>query len=101
MKVRLFSDNELPELGAIDLDFFGRPALALREDGELRVYANVCMHLGGPLSYADGKLTCAWHGACFNALTGKTSCGPARDDARLLRLPVMVEAGEAFYVYGE
>jgi hypothetical protein len=35
------------------------------------------------------------------AATGKATRGPAAPDSRLIRLPVRVEGGEVFYVYGE
>jgi len=85
------------------VDFFGRPVLVLRTGGRVRAYVNVCTHLGGPLALAaDGeRFECQWHGACFDARTGTATGGPARPGARLIRLPITVEAGQVTYVYGE
>ncbi|KAG8790155.1 hypothetical protein FRC17_009002, partial [Serendipita sp. 399] len=40
-----------------------------------------CTHYGAPLAKgvlsADGRITCPWHGACFNACTGDIEDAPA------------------------
>ena len=103
MRVPLIAESEVPEGGAARADFFGRSVLAVRHGGVVRAYVDVCPHLGGPLELAaDGRsFKCQWHGACFDARTGRTTCGPARPDARLIRLPTRVEDGQVTYVYGE
>jgi apoptosis-inducing factor 3 len=103
MRVPLIEDAQVQEGAVIEVDFFGRPALLVRSQGEVRAYMNVCMHLGGPLRLTEDSATfeCQWHQACFDARTGKAVKGPARPDARLLRLPVKVENGWVTYVYGE
>jgi nitrite reductase/ring-hydroxylating ferredoxin subunit len=103
VKVPLIDDATVAEGASAEVDFFGRPVVVVRKDGLTRAYANVCPHLGGPLKLsADGEtFVCQWHGACFDARTGKTLCGPARPDARLMRLPTKVENGALTYAYGE
>ena len=103
MRVPLISEAAVREGVATRVDFFGRSVLAVRRDGVVRAYVDVCPHLGGPLELAaDGStLACQWHGACFDARTGRTTRGPARPDARLIRLPTKVEDGQVTYVYGE
>ena len=103
MRVPLIEQARIEEGHAREVDFFGRPALVARTDGALRAYLNVCAHLGGPLELsADGAhFECQWHGACFDARTGRATGGPARPDARLIRLPIRVEDGQVTYVYGE
>ena len=49
MKVPLCPVNEIPEEGAMAVDFFGRSVLVYKVDGRPRAIANVCLHLGGPL----------------------------------------------------
>ena len=57
-------------------------AFALRHDEGLAVYANLCPHFGSPLTesgspaYPIGNVTCAVHGAIFDAKTGLCSSGP-------------------------
>jgi len=103
MKVALLDEANVREGEATEADFFGRSVLLLRVDGQVRAFANVCMHLGGPLEIcADGQsLKCQWHQATFDVRTGKPASGPARADTRLMRLPIKVEDGQVFYVYGE
>jgi nitrite reductase/ring-hydroxylating ferredoxin subunit len=101
MKVALAHETEVQDGTLTEIDFFGRPAVLLRDEGRIAAYLNVCAHLGGPLQLDGSSLQCEWHGACFDARSGKTVRGPARPDARLIRLPVKVEDGRVFYVYGE
>ena len=101
MKVKLADQTRIQEGALTEVDFFGRPAVLFQQDGRVTGYLNVCMHLGGPLELDGETLRCQWHGACFAARTGKATCGPARLDTRLIRLPIKVEDGEVFYVYGE
>lgn len=101
MKVFLAQDSDVREGEAREVEFFGRPVIITKHDGRIKVYANVCTHLGGPLSLDGDVLRCAWHGACFEARTGKAVTGPAPLDSRLMRLPFRLEEGKIFYVYDE
>jgi nitrite reductase/ring-hydroxylating ferredoxin subunit/uncharacterized membrane protein len=56
------------------------PVVAIRIDGTVRVLANRCSHMSGPLSdgeLADGCLTCPWHGSVFRVADGTVVRGPA------------------------
>ena len=103
MRVPLIDAAALVDGHVSEVDFFGRSVLVLRTDERVRAYVNVCMHLGGPLELsADGAtFQCQWHGACFDARTGKATRAPARPDTRLIRLPVKIDDGRVTYVYGE
>ena len=103
MKVPLADEAQVREGDLTEVDFFGRPVILLRTDGQLRAYLNVCTHLGGPLALAaDGAtLECRWHRACFEARTGQATKGPAPPASRLIRLPIRSEEGRIVYVYGE
>jgi len=46
----------------------------------------------------DGRITCPWHGACFNTSTGDIENAPALDPIE--SFPVSVKNGEA-YIIGE
>ena len=72
------------------------------DDGGLRVLADRCSHMSGPLSQgviADGCVTCPWHGSVFRLSDGWNVRGPAtapqpvfetkvdQDGSVLVRLP--------------
>lgn len=51
-----------------------------------------CPHYGAPLStghYANGRVRCPWHGACFSTTTGDIEDFPAK--GKLACYPVSVE----------
>ncbi len=93
--------DAIPAEGAATVEFFGRDVLVYRVDGVPKAVMNVCMHLGGPLQLEGDCLSCAWHGASFNARDGRRVKGPARAEARLMFLPTRIEDGQLLYVYGE
>ncbi len=101
MKVLLAEESDVREGEATEIEFFGRSVLLTRQEGRVKVYANVCTHMGGPLSLDGEVFRCAWHGACFESRTGKAVTGPAPLDSTLMRLPFRLEEGSIFYVYGE
>jgi len=56
------------------------PVVAVRAGGTVRVLADRCSHMSGPLSdgeLADGCLTCPWHGSVFRITDGSVARGPA------------------------
>ncbi len=63
------------------LDTTGPVTLLLaRSQGEIRVLADRCSHLAGPLSQgeiADGCVTCPWHRSTFDLSDGSVVHGPA------------------------
>jgi nitrite reductase/ring-hydroxylating ferredoxin subunit len=103
MRAKLASEQDVDEGKAKELDFFGRPALILKKNGKVHAYINVCTHVGGPCKLEDGTLKCQWHGTAFDSESGKViqGSGPAPPDSRLIKLPIIVESGTIFYVYGE
>lgn len=101
LKVPLCAVDEIPEEGVKAIEFFGRPVLVYKVDGKPRAIANVCLHLGGPLTLEGDTFVCGWHGAQFCRADGRRIAGPVRQDARLLTLPTRIEDGMLTYVYGE
>jgi nitrite reductase/ring-hydroxylating ferredoxin subunit len=101
VKVPLIAVDAIPTEGSATVDFFGREVLVYQVEGVPRAVMNVCMHLGGPLQREGGCLSCAWHGASFDAGDGRRVRGPARAEARLMFLPTRIEGGQLLYVYGE
>ncbi|KAL8812991.1 MAG: hypothetical protein Q9223_003360 [Gallowayella weberi] len=61
-----------------------------------------CTHYGAPLKLGvltpEGRLTCAWHGACFNVGTGDVEDAPALDP--IAKFEVYEKSG-AVYIKGE
>lgn len=57
------------------------PVVVVRESsGTVRVLADRCSHMGGPLSegeVADGCIRCPWHGSTFRLSDGWNTTGPA------------------------
>jgi nitrite reductase/ring-hydroxylating ferredoxin subunit len=56
------------------------PLVVVRDGDRVHVLADKCSHLSGPLSdseYADGCLTCPWHGSVFRVTDGSVARGPA------------------------
>ncbi|KZT42177.1 hypothetical protein SISSUDRAFT_1041805 [Sistotremastrum suecicum HHB10207 ss-3] len=51
-----------------------------------------CTHYGAPLAKgvltADGRVTCPWHGACFNVCTGDIEDAPAPDAIHSFKVEV-------------
>jgi nitrite reductase/ring-hydroxylating ferredoxin subunit len=101
MRHPLIRVNEIPQEGAVTAELLGREVLIMLQDGRPRAFVNVCMHHGGPLVLDGDRFTCQWHGAQYDARTGRVLEGPVRPDARLIMLPTRVEDGIVTYVYDE
>ncbi|KAF4121470.1 NADPH-dependent 2,4-dienoyl-CoA reductase, sulfur reductase, or a related oxidoreductase [Geosmithia morbida] len=80
----------------------GGRVLLVNAAGTIQALGSKCTHYGGPLAKGvltkSGRLTCPWHGACFNAKTGDIEDAPA-----LNSLPVFktTERDGAVYITGE
>lgn len=101
MKVPLCNVTDIPEEGALQVDFFGREVLVYRAYGHPKAVLNYCAHLGGPMKREGEQLVCQWHGAAFECRGGRCLKGPARPESMLIQLPVRIEDGILQYVYGE
>jgi nitrite reductase/ring-hydroxylating ferredoxin subunit len=67
------------------------PICLTRIDGTIYAFTDNCTHISGPLN--EGGLdncvvTCPWHGAQFDARTGKVLRGPARQDLYMYAVKV-------------
>nr|KMM69427.1 rhodocoxin reductase [Coccidioides posadasii RMSCC 3488] len=55
--------------------------LFVKLDGQVHALTARCTHYGAPLVKGvltpDGRITCPWHGACFNVTTGDIEDAPA------------------------
>ena len=99
MRFPLIPLTDIPQTGTATVQLLGREVLVMMQNGKPRAFANVCMHHGGPLVLEDDRFTCQWHGAQYEARTGKALSGPVRPDARLIMLPTHVEEGILIYAY--
>jgi apoptosis-inducing factor 3 len=83
-------DGEMKEVAIGDT-----PVLLVRTGGEYRAFSARCPHYGAPLVeglLSDGRITCPWHHACFDAHTGDLLEPPALD--ALASYPVRVDGDE-------
>jgi nitrite reductase/ring-hydroxylating ferredoxin subunit len=74
------SELEGGKLCKVDLDGVDVLVTRSEQSGEVCAIANVCTHLGGPLSEGerDGdSVVCPWHGSRFDLCTGAVEGGPA------------------------
>ncbi|KAJ5895571.1 Apoptosis-inducing factor 1 [Penicillium taxi] len=55
--------------------------LLVKTDGKVHAISPKCTHYGAPLKLGvvapEGRITCPWHGACFNVTTGDVEDAPA------------------------
>jgi 3-phenylpropionate/trans-cinnamate dioxygenase ferredoxin subunit len=99
MRHAIIALDEIPERGVATAELLGREVLVMLVDGKPRAYVNTCMHHGGPLARTGDRFICQWHGAQYDAKTGRALEGPVQPDARLILLPVRVEGGVVTYHY--
>jgi len=79
----------------------GKVLLVKAQDG-LHAMSPNCTHYGAPMVKGvvtgDGRITCPWHGACFNISTGDVEDAPALDP--LAKFKVVQKDG-GVYITGE
>ncbi|HEV3156801.1 MAG TPA: non-heme iron oxygenase ferredoxin subunit [Candidatus Baltobacteraceae bacterium] len=95
--VRVASRAEIPRGGTLSLQVNGREVALFDIAGELFAIEGTCPHQGAPL--ADGwveghRVTCPWHGWCFDVRTGRMAIGAEFDSVETYE--VRVENGEIF-----
>ncbi|KAI5860794.1 hypothetical protein GGS23DRAFT_606578 [Durotheca rogersii] len=80
----------------------GAKVLLLNAGGKIQATGPKCTHYGAPLVKGvltkAGRLTCPWHGACFNVQTGDVEDAPALDALQVFKV---VEKDGSVYVEGE
>lgn len=62
------------------VDAGGMAVLMVRYQGQLHAISNTCSHAGGPLDEGElegTRVTCPWHGSCFEVTNGRVKRGPA------------------------
>jgi nitrite reductase/ring-hydroxylating ferredoxin subunit len=81
---------ELTQAAPVRADYNGMPLLISRTPDGIAAIGAACTHRGAPLDegvFADGCVTCPWHGSVFSLADGAVRQGPAafpqpRFDAR-------------------
>ncbi|KAJ5481049.1 Apoptosis-inducing factor 1 [Penicillium diatomitis] len=75
--------------------------LVVKHAGQAHAMSPRCTHYGAPLKNGvvapDGRITCPWHGACFNISTGDVEDAPALDALKKFEI---FERDGAVYVRG-
>ncbi|KAH6655925.1 monodehydroascorbate reductase [Truncatella angustata] len=112
-QIRSMSEYKLKDVTALSLapgekreveveGIEGAKVLLVNAAGKIQAIGPKCTHYGAPLMKGvltkSGRLTCPWHGACFNAGTGDVEDAPALD-----ALPVFkaIERDGAVYITGD
>ena len=75
--------DELSPGQARRVEAHGKRLALFNIDGNFYALEHTCTHKDGPLSQgtiAVDQVTCPWHGAKFNILTGEVLGPPARQD---------------------
>ncbi|KAI9043535.1 putative AIF-like mitochondrial oxidoreductase (Nfrl) [Aspergillus affinis] len=76
--------------------------LLVKHNGQVHALSHKCTHYGAPLKLGvvapDGRITCPWHGACFNVGTGDVEDAPAPNALNKFEVE---EKNGAVYIKGE
>ncbi|KAK3400452.1 hypothetical protein B0T20DRAFT_348190 [Sordaria brevicollis] len=95
-------DLQPGEKHEVEVEGLDAKVLLLNAAGKTQAIGPRCTHYGAPLAKGvlghNGKITCPWHGACFNTTTGDIENAPALD-----ALPVFkaTERDGAVYITGD
>ncbi len=84
-------------------------AFAVRYDGKVYAYLNLCAHRPQELDYPEGEffdtsglyLVCSIHGAAYRPDTGRCVMGPCGDDEGLISLRVEERDSKVFLISKE
>ncbi|PHH76193.1 hypothetical protein CDD82_4104 [Ophiocordyceps australis] len=105
-------EYRLKDISSLDLDAGAKQevevegienakVLLVNTGGKVQALGSKCTHYGAPLVKGvltrSGRLTCPWHGACFNAKTGDVEDAPALDSLPVFALS---ERNGAVYIKG-
>jgi nitrite reductase/ring-hydroxylating ferredoxin subunit len=82
-----------PGTGA-EISLGGRAVALFNVGGTFHAIGNTCLHRGGPLGqgFVEGpRVTCPWHGWCFDVTTGENVMNP---ELKVVHYEVKVEDGQ-------
>ncbi|ROV90480.1 hypothetical protein VMCG_09812 [Cytospora schulzeri] len=87
----------------VEVEGLDAKVLLVNAGGKVQALGPKCTHYGAPLANGvlttNGRLTCPWHGACFNAKTGDIENAPALDP--LPTFKVTQKDDGSIYITGE
>ncbi|KUI72679.1 Apoptosis-inducing factor 1 [Cytospora mali] len=87
----------------VDVEGLDTKVLLVNAGGKIQALGPKCTHYGAPLANGvlttNGRLTCPWHGACFNAKTGDIENAPALDPLPIFK--VTQKDDGSIYITGE
>jgi 3-phenylpropionate/trans-cinnamate dioxygenase ferredoxin component len=93
--VKLASVDQLRESYGTFFQVEGRPVIVTRVEGSIQAFDGTCTHADFQFAtsrlIAGCELECPMHGACFDAVTGEVTHGPA--ERPLERIDLKVENG--------
>ncbi|PYS47946.1 MAG: non-heme iron oxygenase ferredoxin subunit [Acidobacteria bacterium] len=92
---RVASTTDIAPGQAIAVDAQGQRIAVFNVNGAFHAISDTCTHRGGPLSQGKvegATVTCPWHGAKFDILTGNVLSPPAPTGVAAYK--VVVEGGE-------
>jgi 3-phenylpropionate/trans-cinnamate dioxygenase ferredoxin component len=93
--------SSLPPGAALSVEVDGRTIALFHAEGGIRAVDGECTHAGAPLCEGElegSVLTCPWHAATFDVVTGKALTRPASLD--LKTWPVRVEGNDVLVDLG-
>lgn len=79
--VKVATTDEIADQPAKCVEVDGQKIALFRAEGTFYALSDTCTHRGGPLSEGDlegAVVTCPWHGAKFDVMTGAVLGPPAR-----------------------
>ncbi len=89
--VKVATTSELAPGQAKEVEVNGKTIALFNLEGSYHAIDNTCTHRGGPLSEGDVEgqvVTCPWHGAKFNIISGEVLGPPARAEVASYRIRV-------------
>jgi len=89
--VEVANDADLEDRQSLRVRAGGVVMAIAKCDGQVYAFQEFCTHRFGPLSegtYANGQVTCPWHGSCFDMLSGKVCGGPAKEEIKVFAVEV-------------
>ncbi len=95
MSIRACALSDLPDEGALRVEFDGRPLCIARSQGEVFAISDVCTHADVSLSEGDvedGTVECRLHGSRFDLRTGAPTGLPATKP--VATYPVTIEGDD-------
>lgn len=89
--IKVAQTRDVPPGTAIGVDVGGTRIALFNVAGTFYAIDDTCTHAGGPLSegeFSEAKVTCPWHGASFDLLTGRALNPPASRDVKFYKVQV-------------